>query len=80
MVQMGDWKLVWGKRFPAEARWELYDWASDPTESFDLASGQPERVVALAKEWEAWARRTGTPFAFEAAAKAKKGKQKSFDK
>jgi arylsulfatase len=54
-VRVGDWKLV--AKGP-DARWELYDLATDRTESTDLASTNTARVHELAKKWEAWARRT----------------------
>ena len=60
----GDWKLV-TKNFasadgssPADAV-ELYDLASDPTESHDVAAREPERVRAMAAAWNAWATRVG---------------------
>ena len=53
----GDWKLVWSKRMPHEIRWELYNLAEDRCETNDLAAQYPDRVQALAAEWEQWARR-----------------------
>ncbi len=40
----------------AGGRWELYDLATDPTETHDLAERHPERVGELAERWrrEAW--------------------------
>ena len=35
----------------AEGPWELYDLATDRTETHDLASGQPETVRALVQAW-----------------------------
>jgi arylsulfatase A-like enzyme len=52
-VRIGDWKLV---ALPGKP-WELYDLKIDRTELHDLASQQPERVAAMAKEFEAWLRR-----------------------
>jgi len=54
-VRIGPWKLV--KRYPRA--WELYDMASDRTELNDLASSQPERVKAMAAQYDAWAKRCG---------------------
>ena len=51
-VRQGDWKLVWGA---SDRRWELYDLAADRTETNDLAAEHPERVEAMAAEWEHWA-------------------------
>ncbi|MCH5375061.1 MAG: arylsulfatase [Planctomycetes bacterium] len=53
----GDWKLVWSKRMPYEIHWELYNLAEDRCETNDLSARHPERVQALAAEWEQWARR-----------------------
>ncbi len=52
-IRQGDWKLVWGA---SDQRWELYDLAADRTETNDLAAEHPERVEAMAAEWERWAR------------------------
>lgn len=53
-VREGDWKLV--AKGPA-APWELYNLKQDRTETVDLASREPQRVKALAAQWEQWARR-----------------------
>ena len=53
-VRQGDWKLVWGA---SDRRWELYDMAADRTETNDLAAEHPQRVKAMAAEWERWARK-----------------------
>ncbi len=48
-VRVGDWKLVAaGKDGP----WELYDLATDRTETRDLAKQNPEIVRKLAKKWQ----------------------------
>ena len=47
-IRVGDMKLV---AAGAEGPWELYDLATDRTETHDLASGQPETVRALAQRW-----------------------------
>ena len=49
------WKLV--KRYPRA--WELYDMDADRTELNDLASQQPERVKAMAAQYDVWAKRCG---------------------
>ena len=51
-IRQGDWKLVWGA---SDKRWELYDLAADRTETNDLAAKNPERVEAMAAEWQRWA-------------------------
>ncbi len=55
-LREGDWKIVWAKRMPHELNWELYNLAEDRCELNDLAQEQPERVKAMVKEWEKWAR------------------------
>ena len=54
-VRHGKWKLV---SADGNASWELYDLESDRTELNDLANEQPERVEAMAAQWDAWAQRT----------------------
>lgn len=54
-IRKGDWKLVGEFRGP----WELYDMRADRTETKNLAAGEPERVKALAAEWQTWADKVG---------------------
>ena len=58
-LRHGDWKIVWSKKMPSKIEWELYNLASDRCELDDLAAKQPERVQAMAAEWDKWARRVG---------------------
>ncbi len=53
-VREGKWKLV--AKGP-QGPWELHDMHADRAELHDLAAQQPERVQAMAAQWEAWARR-----------------------
>ncbi|MBX6312150.1 MAG: arylsulfatase [Isosphaeraceae bacterium] len=53
-VRRGDWKLV----ARAGRDWELYDLASDRTETRDLAAQHPELVRELSALYERWAERT----------------------
>ena len=49
-LRQGDWRVI---RRKASAPWELYDLASDPSESKDLAAAKPDlagRLTALADE------------------------------
>jgi arylsulfatase len=54
-IRDGQWKLV--SKHPGD--WELYNMAADRTEMHDLARQHPERVKALADQWQAWAKRVG---------------------
>jgi arylsulfatase A-like enzyme len=56
-VRQGDWKLVSAR--PWSAGWELYNMAGDRTELNNLAAKHPERVRAMEKLYEAWAKRCG---------------------
>jgi arylsulfatase A-like enzyme len=58
-LRKGDWKIVWSKRMPHEIKWELYNLADDRCETNDLADQHPDRVQAMAAEWEQWARHVG---------------------
>jgi arylsulfatase A-like enzyme len=50
-LRLGDWKLVAAKDEP----WELFNLATDRTESHNLASEQPELVRDLEQRWQALA-------------------------
>lgn len=55
-IRAGPWKLVRaGQREP----WALYNIDTDRIEQHDLAAEQPDRVVRLSAEWQAWADRCG---------------------
>jgi arylsulfatase len=55
-LREGKWKLVWDK---LDKRWTLFDMESDRTETNDLASANPKRVVRLKKDWFVWAKKCG---------------------
>lgn len=55
----GRWKIVFGKRTRAPLKWELYDLSADPCETRDLAAQHPQRVRAMAAEWEDYRARVG---------------------
>jgi arylsulfatase len=55
-VRDGRWKLAWESRF---LRWELYDIEADRTEMHDVSAQYPDRVAAMAGQWQAWAEKTG---------------------
>ena len=58
-VREGNWKIVWDKK---GKKWELYDLATDRTETRDLADEQPAVVNQMANKWVAWATLTGVKF------------------
>lgn len=47
-LRQGDWKLVKARN----QDWELYDLSADRAESNNLAEKNPDRVKAMAAEWE----------------------------
>ncbi|MCW5558320.1 MAG: arylsulfatase [Verrucomicrobiae bacterium] len=48
-LRVGDWKIVAAGE---DSDWELYDLKADRIESRNLAAEQPERVKAMAAQWE----------------------------
>jgi arylsulfatase A-like enzyme len=54
-IRSGQWKLV--RQFPGP--WELYDVASAPAETVDLAKALPSLVRDLSEQWQNWAGRVG---------------------
>ncbi|HTI99128.1 MAG TPA: arylsulfatase [Dongiaceae bacterium] len=56
-IRKGKWKLV--TLGNGSEAWELYDLATDRTESHNLAATQPEVVQELAAAYDAWAKRCG---------------------
>ncbi|MBX2852225.1 MAG: arylsulfatase [Phycisphaeraceae bacterium] len=50
-IRVGDWK---GVRTGKTGQWQLYNLTNDPTEQNNLAGKHPDRVEALAKQWQAW--------------------------
>jgi arylsulfatase A-like enzyme len=54
-IRLGKWKAV---ALQPAGQWELYDMDADRTEMNDLASQHPDRVKAMARQWEQWAKRT----------------------
>jgi arylsulfatase A-like enzyme len=58
-VREKNWKLVWDK---GGKQWELYDLATDRTETRNLAADEPKVVNQLAAKWVAWATLTGVKF------------------
>ncbi len=61
-VRDGDWKLVSARRLPGQdskGEWELYHLPSDPTEINNLATEHPEKVEAMARQYQIWADSVG---------------------
>jgi arylsulfatase len=54
-LRQGDWKLT----DIGDGRWRLFHLASDPGETRDLATEQPERTAKLARLWDRWAQEVG---------------------
>lgn len=58
-LRYGDWKAL---RLPppfGNGQWQLYNLASDPGETKDLAEKHPDRAVQMAKFWNAYADANG---------------------
>ena len=74
-VRDGDWKLV------AERgkEWELYDLASDRSETKDLSAAMPERVTRLGTMYNAWAARVGARTHAKASALKPSGQSQLFN-
>jgi len=51
-ILAGDWKAVWEK---SEREWKLYNFATDQTETRNLAGTRPELTQRLAARWREWA-------------------------
>lgn len=63
-IRQGDWKLVWRTTLPSSV--ELFDLASDPSESVNLASRYPEKVAALQHRIIALSTEAAKPLLLEA--------------
>ncbi|MCO8045944.1 arylsulfatase [Acinetobacter bohemicus] len=55
----GDWAVQFQAPPYGTGEWELYNRKLDPSFSINLALKNPEKVTALAKDWEAYAERVG---------------------
>lgn len=63
-LREGDWKLLWRTTLPSSV--ELYDLASDPGESKNLAEQHPEKVAALQKRISELSTQAAKPLLLEA--------------
>ena len=60
-VRVGNWKAV---RPGRQGEWQLFDLATDRTESNNLAAENPGKLESLKKTWDDWARRVAAhPYA-----------------
>jgi arylsulfatase len=55
-IRMGQWKAIRPRK---GGPWQLFDLNADGTETVDLAKREPERVQALAAQFEIWQKRVG---------------------
>ena len=55
-LRQGDWKLIY---FFEDNHFELYNLAEDISESHDLASSMPDKVLELKSKLEGWWKETG---------------------
>jgi arylsulfatase len=58
-VRRGSFKIVWLFEPYGPARWQLFDLATDPLESRDLASARPDTLSELVRAWDEYAVRNG---------------------
>jgi arylsulfatase len=58
-VRRGDWKATWLPEPFGVSDWQLFDLATDPGETTDLADTRPELMQELIGEWEAYAEDVG---------------------
>ncbi len=54
-LRQGDWKIT----DIGDGKWRLFDIASDPGETRDLAAAEPERMAMLIVAWDAYAKEVG---------------------
>ncbi|RYG23853.1 MAG: arylsulfatase, partial [Burkholderiales bacterium] len=55
VMRQGDWKLL----DRGDGQWRLFNLASDPGETSDLAASEPARLASLIKAWDAYAAEVG---------------------
>ncbi len=55
-VRQGEWKLRWQVKPYGKGDWELFNVAKDPAERKDLAAQNPDKVKALLKIWDSYAK------------------------
>ncbi len=55
-IRIGDWKAIKPRNGD---RWQLFNLETDGTETSDVATRNPDRVQAMAAQFEAWQQRVG---------------------
>lgn len=50
-VRIGDWKAIWLYEPYGPARWQLFNLATDPDETTDLAASEPAQLRGLLEAW-----------------------------
>jgi len=63
-LRQGDWKLIWRTLLPSSV--DLYDLAQDPSEQNNLATANPEKVVAMQARLNTLAKEAAKPLFLEA--------------
>ncbi|GLK45649.1 arylsulfatase [Novosphingobium sp. NRRL B-2648] len=79
-LRKGDWKAVYlpksGSTYPrdgvGEGKWQLFNLATDPAESTDLAATHAEKLAELVADWDRYAAQKGVALPQDAAPSAAK--------
>lgn len=58
-LRKGDWKLVMNDKPYGTGSWELYNLATDPSESRNLAASEPGKVNELLAAWDSYVKENG---------------------
>jgi arylsulfatase A-like enzyme len=58
-LRKGDWKIVQANAPWSAGEWELYNLASDRTESRNLAAQRPEKLAELLEDWKRYVAANG---------------------
>ncbi|MFT4053766.1 MAG: arylsulfatase, partial [Novosphingobium sp.] len=79
-LRKGDWKAVYlpksGSTYPrdgvGEGKWQLFNLATDPAESTDLAASHADKLAELVADWDRYAAQKGVALPEDAATPAAK--------
>jgi arylsulfatase A-like enzyme len=58
-IRQGDWKAIFIPRPLGPEAWQLYNLATDPGETTDLAAQEPEKLRTLLAHWDHYVAETG---------------------